>query len=320
MRHVSSLSSLALVVTCWAASVSAQQPPAAPPAGQPSPATPVAPATPVETTPAAPPPNANNPTPAAPGAVAPAPAPAPAPAAASQTAPAQAPPTGPVRYVLPEPRLEPVHDEGTGERALRDPLFSVQGNIDALWSLDPTYDLFSDRDVRGRVGVSVSTDLLQLDRGVWLVPELGWGAEGIEEDNLYAVGLSSAELRAHSFYGALALRYALLDWLHPQLRAQGGVSLVDIELEGIDGDTYDTGGSSPFVGAGAGVMVLTPKGRIARTLQLGLLAEGGYVLASAVDVDLELEDGSGRIPVRGASLGEWSRSGPYARFSAVARF
>ena len=63
----------------------------------------------------------------------------------------------------------------------------------------------------------------------------------------------------------------------------------------------------------------TRPGQLGGGFQLGALVEGGYLLASAVDLNMAAAD-SERIPSEIATLGELERSGPYLRIAAFLRF
>ena len=243
------------------------------------------------------------------------------------TAPPAAPPAPPPPPLVyqPAPRYpaSPSRDAGPAEDrpAPPEPIgVSIYGNVDQIWNTDPTYDLFSDRDVQLRPGLSVSLDLLDLAPRLVLAPELGWSFESASETALFGIGLAKAEYDAHAFQVGAGLRYELLPWLEPRARLMLGLSLVEVEVaDAIEGGTAEQSATSPFASLGAGVELHTRPGQLGSGFQLGALVEGGYLLGSAVDLDLEATD-SGRISTEIASLGELARSGPYLRIAAFVRF
>lgn len=301
--------------------------PGSAPASQAPTAAPVGPAPVV--TPAEPPPATAQPTPPATPAAPTTSTPgdsggAGAAATGSETAVATPPQPAPRQSELDQPSVASaasLDDAGVGGEALDRPRFLVFGNLDYLWSTDRRYDWFSEDDVRIRAGVSVAAELLELTPRLMLVPEIGWGYEQGGDDSSPVPTLSSAEFSAHSLYLAAALRYRLLDWLHPQVRAQLGLSWLDLELEGGGPDERFEGQSTlPFGALGAGFTVETPDGALRGPLRVGLLVEGGYALASAADLNLDWAAADGRVPTEMAALGSWSRSGPYLRAAVFARF
>jgi hypothetical protein len=221
--------------------------------------------------------------------------------------------------VLPEPRGAGVDSGGTEKRG-RDPLgLSVYANLDAIGATDSTFDLFADGNMRLRTGVAASFDLALTE--VWtLAPEVGWGYENNEQASLMDNAIYETQLRAHDVFIGASLRYRWLDWLAPYARLHGGVSWVETAIRGSQfREKFQSETASPFVAVGAGMALETAPGRLGGALRLGALIEGGYLLASAVDVNLEPED-EGRIEVRGAALGSVSRSGGYLRAGAFLRF
>jgi hypothetical protein len=201
--------------------------------------------------------------------------------------------------------------------------FGIGVSVEVPWNTDPSYDVFSDDDVTTRVGLFAAYDLLSIGRDVVAAAELGWAYDG-EESSIFA-GNVQTELEQHFFHGGVYVRYVLVDWLQPQLRLQGGISTVDLEL--LAERRFEQDEITPFGKIGAGVMLRTPtrlfedeRGRLA-ALSLGVLIEGGYGIASPVEVVL---DGPGPgamdIALEEAQLGELKRSGPFVRTSLVARF
>jgi hypothetical protein len=216
----------------------------------------------------------------------------------------------------------PVERRASAEEARPD--FSLALSLDSLFQDDPGYDLFDDDDVSSRLGLWASYDIARLAPGLTLAIEVGAGFES-HEHAIWDDQLES-ELDSQTFSAGASLRYDLLSWLAPQLRAAGGVSLFQFELAGGNDMDFEDDAVSGFGSLGAGVLLHTPErlfenkqGGFA-SFQIGVLIEGGYALRSPVEVELESETPALAIPLEQASLGELTLAGPYIRSSLLVRF
>jgi hypothetical protein len=220
-----------------------------------------------------------------------------------------------------QPAAEPEH-RASDEQAR--PRFSIALSLDSLFYNDPGYDLFDDNDVSSRFGLWGSYDVAELAPRTVLAIELGAGFESHEQ----AVweGQLQSELDSQTFSVGASLRYGLLSWLDPQLRAAGGLSLFAFQLKTDDETGFEDHAVSGFASLGAGVLLHTPE-RLFETKQgsyasfeVGFLIEAGYALRSAVEFELDSESSALPIALTQASLGELALAGPYIRSSLLVRF
>jgi hypothetical protein len=219
----------------------------------------------------------------------------------------------------PEPEAE---RRATDEEAR--PRYSLALSIDSLFRDDPGYDLFDDNDVSTCLGLWASYDLVQVAPRTVLAIEVGAGFES-QEQALWQ-GLLETELDSQTFSAGVSLRYALLSWLDPQLRAAGGLSLFQFDLNTQNEGNFEDHAVSGFGSLGAGVLLHTPErlfeskqGTFA-SFEFGFLIEGGYALRSPVELELERETSPLAIELTQASLGELALGGPYIRSSLLVRF
>lgn len=196
-------------------------------------------------------------------------------------------------------------------------------SLDSLFYTDSGYDLFDGDNVSSRIGAWAGYDLAQLAPRIALAVELGFGAES-REQGIWGGGLRT-ELESQTFSAGVSLRYALVSWLDPQLRASAGVTRFAFGLD-TNAERFEDHALSGFGALGAGVLLHTParlfenkRGHFA-SVSLGLLIEGGYALRSSIDVNLSRKAGDHAIPVTEAELGELALSGPYVRSSVLVRF
>ncbi|HEX4352452.1 MAG TPA: hypothetical protein VHZ95_06050 [Polyangiales bacterium] len=203
--------------------------------------------------------------------------------------------------------------------------FAIGLSVDAIFHSDVGFRLFDDRHADARFGVWVGYDLLTIAPHWILSAELGAGFENLEGDGLFG-GDARAHLSSQTFQGSVSARWEACSFLSPQLRASGGVSLFDFELQVDDESAAHEHAVSGFGALGAGVLIHSPprvfenRGGKFASLGFGLLIEGGYALRSPIDLALENPSGSQRIPISEAKLGRLDLSGPYVRTSLVARF
>lgn len=206
--------------------------------------------------------------------------------------------------------------------------FSLLLHGDVVWHQARSLDFFSEDGTGTRLGLSFSMDLIELGQNATLDLGVGYSLENLSSGSALGSFATSAKLSAQHLALTPSLRYKLLPWLSPQLRAFGGASFVettvDYALRGQQKDDTVT----PHFGAAAGFMAsFTPAGggALSRTL-LGVVVEGGYVVGSAIQVKLNDEPASSkasegrRIEANGAELGEVERSGPFLRIAGALRF
>jgi hypothetical protein len=196
-------------------------------------------------------------------------------------------------------------------------------SLEQAWILDEGYDLFATNDVTPSWGVWASHDLISLRDTVILALEAGWDYAG--EDEAAFAGQLDTELRTHDFHGGVRIRWAPIDFLQPHVRVVGGVSWVRADLTA-NGEHSETEELPPFVSAGGGFLLRsptrsfeTPRGMFA-SLSLGVMVEGGYTHAAALDVGFRGARGERDIALVEPDLGSLDRAGPYVRTSLVASF
>ncbi len=227
----------------------------------------------------------------------------------------EANPTGPPLRMEPEP----ARVRGDAGAAIAIGLAFEQD-----WNLDEGYDLFGEDDVAPRIGVWFGHDLLSLGERTILAGEIGVGS-GMDttsgEFDSMETTLQNTRLQV-----AACLRHVIWPVLQPHLRLAGHLSFLEAKLDFGDDERFKDEGFSGGGSLGAGFTVRTPtrlfenrKGGFA-SLSIGVLLEGGYMLASPVSFDLVEDEPTDRIEVRKAPLGELALSGPYFRSSLLVRF
>ena len=191
------------------------------------------------------------------------------------------------------------------------------------WNLDQGYDLFGEDEVAPRIALWFAHDLLALGERTILAGEIGVGS-GRDTTSGEFDGMETT-LRNTRLQVAAYLRHLIWPVFQPHLRLAGHVAFVEAELDFGD-EKYADDGVSGGGSLGAGFTVGTPtrlfenhQGEFA-SLSIGVLLEGGYLLASPVSFDLVADEPADRIEVRTASLGELALSGPYFRSSFLVRF
>jgi hypothetical protein len=203
--------------------------------------------------------------------------------------------------------------------------FTLGLDVSAVSRPDAGFERFDLGHPCPRFGIFVAADLVPIREQLTLFVELGAGLEHDESDNLLG-SYTRSELSSQTLHLGVGLRWDPLTWLSPQVRAWGGASLFQLDVNGTN-EAFDTGRATSGFGAlGAGFLLHTPprtfethSGRLA-AFQLGLLVEAGYALRSAVDFSLRTQPDPRRIETIDASLGSLSLSGFYLRFAVVVRF
>ena len=205
--------------------------------------------------------------------------------------------------------------------------FGLGLEASAIARPDDGFTRFDAGHTSARYGLFAGYDVLELPALLALAVELGAGIESDDAPQLLGAA-RGATLTSQSVQLALALRWEALPFLSPQLRATGGVSFFQLELdEDSLGPGYDAvHARSGFGALGAGFLLHTPPrtfesqaGQLA-SLRFGLLVELGYALRNPIDVTPHTRLGPGAIGVVDASLGRLSLSGGYVRSALVVRF
>jgi hypothetical protein len=223
----------------------------------------------------------------------------------------------------------PAEPEPAGPRQYGDAgaAIAIGVSFDTPFYTKASYDLFADKDVANRFGVWAAHDIAALRSDTFVALELGWGTEHEQDANLRA-GTLSTELTTQAFYGGAQLRYVPLPWLQPHARIAGGAQYVRMQLTSSSpAVTFKDNGVTPFGSLGLGVTLRSPsrlfedlRGHLA-SLSVGLMLEGGYTVAKALDLSLSGPGPGARgVPIVEPKLGHLERSGPYARASIVVRF
>jgi hypothetical protein len=199
-------------------------------------------------------------------------------------------------------------------------------SVDAVFHHDVGFRLFDQSKANSRLGIWASHDLATLRKRWILSGELGFGVEGNDGTGLFD-GSVSAHLRSSTFYGAVSVRWDACSIFAPHLRASGGASAIDLELQMSDEPNETDSAVSGFGALGAGFLLHTPArafesrtGQFA-SLSFGVMFEAGYAVRSPVDFALKNRSATPRsIEIISAKLGRLDLSGPYLRTSLVARF
>lgn len=203
--------------------------------------------------------------------------------------------------------------------------FTLALEVSTISRDDEGWRRFERGKLSPRFGLSIAYDLVPIHEQLTLLVELGAGLENDKSYDLLGLG-TSAEISSQTLHAGLGLRWDPLSWLSPHVRAWGGASLFQLDVNGTNQE-FDTGYATSVFGAlGAGFLLHTPPrlfesntGKLA-ALQLGLLAEAGYALRTDIDFRLRTQPDSRRIEVIDASLGSLSLTGWYLRFAVVLRF
>jgi hypothetical protein len=219
------------------------------------------------------------------------------------------------------------HERSTGPR--------VYGDAGAPWTIgldittaflnDVGFRHFDGRGVRPRFGVFASHDVATLAHKLILAVEVGAAIESADAPGLLGAN-SQVSLDSQTFHAALDLRWDVLSFLAPQLRASGGVSLFQVDLADQERSYLTEQAASGFGALGAGVLLHTPPRAFEThaggmsSFGMGLLLEGGYALRSPIDVGLHAKASAREIAVVDASLGRLSLSGAYFRSALLVRF
>jgi hypothetical protein len=187
-----------------------------------------------------------------------------------------------------------------------------------VWNDDAGYRR-AGGDRRPQFDVMASYDLLQPTKH--LVVSLGASLRRSQsEDDDLSIGDNTLQ-------GELIARLASSSWLWPHARASVGAAWTRVELKdaGVGGnlEDRDVGLASSF---GGGLTVRTParafetRGGHLASLSLGVLCEAGYTLAKDATFVATPSGGEADLERGSVRLGSLSRSAPYLRIMALARF
>lgn len=187
-----------------------------------------------------------------------------------------------------------------------------------VWDNDPGYLLVGEKR-RPTFDVMASYDLLQPSKH--LVVSLG--------ASLRRSRASEGDLSIFddTLQAELIARLATSSWFWPHARASVGAAFTRVEIgnEGAPGSLTDrdVGLASSF---GGGFTLRTPTralespgGRLA-SLSLGVLCEAGYSLTGDATFVATPSGGASGVERSAVRLGSLSRSAPYLRIMAIARF
>ena len=207
------------------------------------------------------------------------------------------------------------------------PHFSAGLELSAIARPDDGWERFEAGHTSTRFGLFLGYDVLRLPARWVLAAELGAGLEN--DEALRLLGSRGGELSSQTLLAALALRWTALPVLSPQLRASGGASFFQLELDSdLPGSPgYETArATSGFAALGVGFLLHTPErtfesrdGRLS-SLSFGLLLELGYALRRPLELALHTRAAPGAIQVIDAGAGRLDLSGPYLRSALVLRF
>jgi hypothetical protein len=222
---------------------------------------------------------------------------------------------------------KPVRDEPPHERlGPLDSHFLVSANLDVVWYTGKSFDLFSDKNDAVSPGLSLGYTLW-LDKSLAVVPEVGWSTSNQSASSLFGGAISRTELGAQRAYAGASLRYGVVSFLDAHGRVAGGASFLHATVQPSGGSpSLEDTGTSPFVSFGGGVTLHSPGGSFEtqhgslRSLVAGVVLEGGYELAEAVELRPAPTGDTGRVATSYMSFGTLERSGPYFRTSLVVRF
>jgi len=262
-------------------------------------------------------------------------------AAPAQPAPAMPPPPAapPGVYVSPKPATEavarPVYTTPPAQlRPVRPPPPRRHGNAgapfaigvggDVLWRAKDAYRPFRQARRGGAFDLLATYDVWTPTRGAIVAAGVSMRFEELSKD--LAGDALSLSLGQTTVQAELMARYGVSSVLWPHLRVGVGLVSTQIDVDDLRGglalDGRDNGVSSTF---GAGFTLRTParlfetwRGRLA-SLSLGLLLEGGYVLAQDATPKLD-PSRDGDVPRATFSAGTLERSGAYLRILGVVRF
>lgn len=181
------------------------------------------------------------------------------------------------------------------------------------WQEHGSYDLVSDEDTQGAVGLWASADLLPQGSQLQVAPTLGFTGAGTSAS---VRGAFNSSLDTWDLLAGAQVRYRLLPWLSPHLRVLGGAKRSTFRLSSDDTDTrnWRQRDWTAMVRAGAGFGIYLPRDRHRyrrgpwSTLSFGLELEFGVSLAPAMQLELSTTD-----------LGSIKRRAAYGALSFVVR-
>lgn len=188
--------------------------------------------------------------------------------------------------------------------------FGLFLDFSPLWQTSRAFDLFSNRDLSLRTGLTIEADLLEVDEGTYLSVDLNGSFENASD---VVLGNFDTELSVANIAGGLRLRKEFWSVVGAHVIALGGASHIETRFdEGRESDAW-----VPTAQLGAGLSGMLPN---SKRVQPGLLVEGGYFLSGSTDLTLKSSVIDGALAQQTTALGSVERSGPYLRFSIFARY
>ena len=199
--------------------------------------------------------------------------------------------------------------------------FALALNLDATWPGDDGYRLYDANQMLGAGGLSLAWDAFRADKRLVVAPFVEWQGERAEGAWMRD---GDASLEAHNVAVGVRPRFHVRPWLAPFVRLGGGVTFAQTALELASAPGRLTADSrSYFVRAGAGVELRSRAAALGPNLPkvaLSISVEGGYLLATALELDLTLDGARPGIPTGSVPLGELERSRPYGRVGIALHF
>ncbi len=186
---------------------------------------------------------------------------------------------------------------------------------------DPSFDLLSSEDLLPQLEFNVAYRVLSRWPGhLWVEGSylLGW------RKNKIFGGRARSWSYAHTALLGARVNFPLLSWLAPTARVSAGVVVGGL---GIKSDLAGSQAAEAWTAAFctqalAGIEFKIPRVSVFRRATAGIVVEGGYTFATALNFDLEPQQDEDLrlIPLTGNSLGSLDLSGPMVVVGAVVQF
>jgi hypothetical protein len=197
--------------------------------------------------------------------------------------------------------------------------------IETVWRRDRSFDLFSSADARTSLGAYIGYAVL--DGTVAIEPQLGIATASSSATGLFGGAISRTDLDESMLYAGVAVRWALLSFLEPEVRGALGGTKLQASVRPEAGPSPMTADETvPFASIGLGLTLRTPAGAFEsrsgslRSVALGATVEAGYVAVKSFDLTPTPSLEAPRIRTRDADLGTLELSGPYTRLAFFLRF
>jgi hypothetical protein len=207
-------------------------------------------------------------------------------------------------------------DRVAAKKAPGEFLAAVLLTYQPAWNTHRGYDLFDDDNVGHFWGLAASYDLAQVADRTALFVDLGWATSSLEQSLPEA--FQHREMTTHEVAAGVGAHCRVLPQVGPHARLAVGIWRWKATLEGdVPGERFEDDGVAPFVRLGAGV---SAEQTVGARVALGVLAEGGYTLASGAAIELNPVDLGDSVSTDTAELGTLKLSGAYLRFAGLMRF